>query len=169
MKVVDLGGVSAFWEAAPLQPAHLTLVNLERQPTGGRSAFVQADACDPPDIGTFDLVISNSVLEHVGGYKRRRQFAQVVHSLAPSHWVQTPYRYFPVEPHWVFPGFQFLPPVLRLRVARMWPFGFMPNSSLESVLSVELIGKREMQHLFPDSEVSFEIWLGLPKSMIAIK
>ena len=27
----------------------------------------------------------------------------------PLHWVQTPYRYFPIEPHWIAPGMQFLP------------------------------------------------------------
>ena len=31
--------------------------------------------------------------------------------------VQTPYRYFPVEPHWLFPGLQFLPMGLRARGA----------------------------------------------------
>ena len=52
---------------------------------------VQGDAC-AGGFGKFDLVFSNSVLEHLGGHGRRRQFADVVHESAPEWWVQTPYR-----------------------------------------------------------------------------
>ena len=38
--------------------------------------------------------------------------------LAQLHWVQTPYRYFPVEPHFLFPGFQFLPLTVRAVLMR---------------------------------------------------
>lgn len=58
----------------------------------------------------FDLVYSNSVIEHVGGHARSCDFAGMVKTLARRHWgVQTPYRYFSIEPHWLFPGLQFLP------------------------------------------------------------
>ena len=77
-----------------------------------RSGDKIGDACDPVGaVGgrSFDLVYSNSVIEHVGGHQRRELFAQAVRDLAPSHWVQTPYRYFPLEPFWLFSAFQFLP------------------------------------------------------------
>ncbi|HEX4060865.1 MAG TPA: UDP-N-acetylmuramoyl-tripeptide--D-alanyl-D-alanine ligase [Streptosporangiaceae bacterium] len=48
----------------------------------------------------YDLVFSNSLIEHVGGHERRERFADTVHQLSGAYWVQTPYRYFPVEPHW---------------------------------------------------------------------
>lgn len=52
----------------------------------------------------------NSPLEHVGGgHERRLRFAESVHALADRHRVQTPYRYFPIKPHWLAPGMQFLP------------------------------------------------------------
>ncbi len=41
-------------------------------------------------------------------------------------WVQTPYRYFPIEPHWIFPGFQFLPLSARTEISRRWPLGNPP-------------------------------------------
>ena len=56
---------------------------------------------------SYDVVFSNSLLEHVGGHAQRAALAREVRSLAPRHWVQTPYRYFPLEPHWLFPGMQF--------------------------------------------------------------
>ena len=39
-----------------------------------------ADACELPDSvlkGPYDLVISNSVIEHVGGHERRQRFVQI--------------------------------------------------------------------------------------------
>ena len=42
------------------------------------------------------------MLEHVGAHSQRQQLADNVHDLADRYWVQTPYRYFPIEPHWVF-------------------------------------------------------------------
>ncbi len=123
---------------------------------------------------TFDLVYSNSVIEHVGGYERRRRFAETVERLAPHHWVQTPARSFPLEPHWLFPGFQFMPVALRTRVAMKWPYSFYGRSNdaaetLGEVLWVELIGVPEMTHLFPGSEVLRERFARLTKSLIATR
>jgi hypothetical protein len=73
---------------------------------------ISGDACDarePVGGDEFDLVFSNSLIEHLGGHMQRRRFADVVRAMAPRYSVQTPYRYFPVEPHWVLPGMQFLP------------------------------------------------------------
>src|SRR5665811_447595 len=118
----------------------------------------------PPGISgrRFDIVYSNSVIEHVGGYYQRRQFSESVHQAASRHWIQTPYRYFPVEPHWLFPLFQFLTPRARASIARRWPLahGYDPDRSgaanIDRVLSVELLGKYEFQHLFSTSRVIFE-------------
>jgi hypothetical protein len=87
---------------------------------------VAGDACDLPDElrhERFDLVFSNSVIEHVGGHTRRVAFADSVHALGEHHWIQTPNRYFPIEPHMLFPGAQFLPAGVRARVIRRWPVG----------------------------------------------
>lgn len=51
----------------------------------------------------FGLVYSNSLIEHLGGHARRAAFAEQVRSLAPRHWVQTPYRYSLIKPHWLVP------------------------------------------------------------------
>ena len=93
--------------------------------------------------------------------------------LADRHWIQTPYRYFPVEPHWLFPGFQFLPLALRAEVARRWPLAHVRSSSredgLRGAMSVELLSRSEMAFYFPDSTVRFERLMSLIKSLIAVK
>jgi len=49
--------------------------------------------------GEFDLVFSNSVIEHVGDFERMRQFVHEARRVAKSYWIQTPSKWFPIEPH----------------------------------------------------------------------
>jgi hypothetical protein len=178
MSVIDLGGRVDTWEQAPVRPKHVHVVNLEPL-----SADVPAwaevdygDACALPlhvSSRRYDLVFSNSVIEHVGGHERRLRFAESVHKLADAHWVQTPYRFFPIEPHWVAPGMQFLPTSLRTTVAHRWPLSHTPSedraSAMQDVLWTELIDKTQMRHYFPQSTIRSERIFGLTKSMIAYK
>jgi hypothetical protein len=175
MRVLDLGGTAISWRVLGLRPLSVTLVNLDKaeEPAESWMNVVQADACDG-GFGKYDLVFSNSLVEHLGGHARRQQFAKVVRESAPSWWVQVPYRYFPVEPHWFFPGFQFLPFRARLVVCQHWktlhePARKDPAEAAELVASVELISATEMRMYFPDSEIWFERFAGLPKSLVAIK
>lgn len=181
MRVLDLGGTVDAWQRAPLRPAHVTVLNLFEpgEPDEDWVTAVVGDACEPdvalaPITGgaEFDLVLSNSLLEHVGGHANRQKVAEAVRRLAPRHWVQTPYRYFPLEPHWLFPGMQWLPVAARARIAATWPLSHNGRQSLEaarrSVLWTELVGVAEMREYFPDSEIVHERVGGLTKSLIAV-
>lgn len=176
MTVLDLGGTPTYWQSAPRQPSSVTVVNLrhyDSTPANVKS-FV-GDACSPPKEAlddTFDLVVSNSLIEHVGGHVQRQKMADVVHGAAPRHWVQTPYRYFPIEPHWIFPGLQFMPFAARVRVTKRWKLGHRhtreDDVAVASVHEVDLIGARQMRSYFPDSTIVWETFAGLRKSMTAI-
>ncbi len=173
MRVLDLGGTPEFWLRAPVRPAHVTSVNL-------RSAVapetwittVVADACQYAETG-FDLVFCNSLIEHVGGIARRRQLAGVVASAGHRFWVQTPYRYFPLEPHWLFPGFQWLPLKMKVAVTRHWRYGHRyqrdPRTALRLALEVELLSITEMRALFPTGHLWMERSAGLVKSLVAVR
>ena len=176
MKVLDLGGTSESWLLSPVRPAEVVLLNIRpSRPDDGVREII-GDACDPPEslLGErFDLVYSNSVIEHVGGHAARSKFAGSVHDLAPNHWIQTPYRYFPIEPHWVFPIFQYLPMSARLAVAKRWRLGHKAprdrlSETLEQVMNVELLDRTSFAHYFPRSTVFFEKVVGFPKSLIAV-
>jgi hypothetical protein len=176
MRVVDIGGTANSWRAAPARPLHVTLVNITAiEAPDDWCTAVQADASELPDHiagQQFDLVYSNSVIEHVGGHAPRMRMAQTIASLAPHHWVQTPYRYFPIEPHWLFPGFQFLPVAVRSRISRTWTMGHIRSddaSAVADVQGVELLSKTEMRAYFPESELYCERFLGLTKSLVAVK
>lgn len=178
MSVIDLGGTAQSWLRATVRPSLVHIVNLEPEhaelPAWIRAD--QADVCDlPSDIRArrYDLVFSNSVIEHVGGHAQRIRFAASVHALADRHWVQTPYRYFPIEPHWLFPGFQFLPLTARAEVSRRWPLVHTPSASreegLRAAVGVELLSRTELELYFPCSQIRAERMAGLVKSLIAVK
>jgi hypothetical protein len=174
MKVLDLGGTVVSWRVLGLRPCSVTIVNLDQGESSDEPwvEFVRGDACEG-GFGSYDLVFSNSLMEHLGGHARRQKLAEVVQASAPSWWVQTPYRYFPIEPHWVFPGFQFLPFRVRLLICQHWRTlhsgGQMDfAAAAEIVASTELISATEMRTYFPTSEIWFERVAGLPKSLVAV-
>jgi hypothetical protein len=178
MSVIDLGGDPSTWVGSPIHPEHVHVVNIEPLPVDGPDWLEvdHGDACALPEriaSRRCDLVFSNSVMEHVGGHERRLRFAEAVHQLAPAHWVQTPYRYFPMEPHWIAPGMQHLPVRVRAALARRWPLAHVKSADLRDALTgvlwTELIDRSQMRYYFPDSTIRAERWLGLTKSLIAVR
>ena len=180
LKVVDLGGTPQFWSASPIRPRSLTVVNLtaSNSPAPDWVEVVTGDACKAAGLGLekdYDLVFSNSTIEHVGGHDRCLAFAATVKALGPRHWILTPYRYFPIEPHFVFPGLQFLPVALRQHVAARWPLGYTKSMGgdladpLGAVLWTELLSRTHIKYYFPESEILSECFAGLTKSLIAVR
>jgi hypothetical protein len=185
MRVLDLGGEPHTWRRpGAVRPREVVLLNLESQVERqirevGDDTWIKVvagDACSPPSeiaSDAFDLVFSNSVIEHVGDHARRQEFARWTRQLGAHYWVQTPNRYFPVEPHWVFPGFQFLPDSAAAHVMRRWPIGnfagpeWSQQDALRHVRSTELLTRAQMRGYFPDGELLSERWGGLIKSVIA--
>lgn len=175
MTVLDLGGDARAWRNCSVRPAHVLLLNIAEQEVEEpwMTALV-GDACEPPaDLPTADLVYSNSVIEHVGGHWRRERFAQAVHA-APRFWVQTPYRYFPIEPHFMVPWLQHLPLAARRRLIARWPLGNYgalkdPERALRYAMEIDLLSVNEMRTYFPDAAILKERAFGLTKSLIAVK
>ncbi len=177
LRVLDLGGTGVWWGNAPVRPREITAINLfDADQVHPSVEMIAGDVLDADRLvggREFDLVFSNSLIEHLGGHRPRRRFAELVSALAPRHIVQTPYRYFPIEPHWMFPGFQFLPVTARSRLAPHWrlgmTYGYEPDSAADQVMATELLSVSEMKQYFADSRIVFERVAGLPKSMLAIR
>ena len=163
-ELVDIGCGSS-WSLAELDPtARVTGVDLAYR--GGFEAehqgFVTADACDLPFASdTFDIAYSNSLVEHIGT-DRRRRFADELRRVAGRYWVQTPNRWFPIEPHALLPGVQLLPVALRRRAWKLSPRQIPYEESLE------LLGPDELADLFDDGLILEERVGPLTKSLIAV-
>ncbi len=177
MRVLDLGGTPESWQLALIRPKALTTVNLEPlESLSPQITAIQGDACDLPNSVArdhFDLVFSNSVLEHVGGHVRRQRLVDNIHSLADRHWVQTPYRHFPIEPHWLFPGLQWLPYEARVQISLRWNRGHIRThtraEAQDQVDEIDLLGISQMRRYFPSSVIWYERFAGLIKSLVAIQ
>ncbi len=112
----------------------------------------------------FDVAFSNSVIEHV---PRALQpaFAAEVRRVSSRYYVQTPNRYFPIEPHYQLPLFQFLPESARRWLNARLSLGWQPKGRWEEIT---LLGASDLERLFPDAEIHRERVLGLTKSLIAV-
>lgn len=127
-----------------------------------------------PDM-SFDLVHSNSVVEHVGGWRDMVAYAREVRRLAPSYYVQTPYFWFPMDPHFFrLPFIHWLPNSLRLSLHRRFKLGWGERAEnvdkgMEAVESNVMLDKAQFRCLFPDASFTAERFLGLTKSLIAVR
>lgn len=158
-RVLDLGGKPGFWlePGVPDQPLAITLVNINGEPgtqtVGSRTVeLMRGDATDPPvDPTAYDLVCSNSVIEHVGGPASIQAFADVTRK-GRQYFLQTPNRYFLMEPHFVLPFHFLLPRVVKGAIVMFWDRGPRRRSwaeALERVDSIHLLDRKEVEELFP--------------------
>ena len=80
VRILDLGGTEAYWTAMRpenIRDLQVTLVNLAAEPTtlpNMRSLAGDARGLDIADR-SFDVVFSNSVIEHVGGAADQQRMA----------------------------------------------------------------------------------------------
>jgi SAM-dependent methyltransferase len=119
----------------------------------------------PYGDGEFPIIFSNSVIEHVPKDLQPR-FAAEVGRVGRRYFVQTPNRYFPIEPHYQLPLFQFLPRAAQRWLNRHFTLGWREKGFWEDV---QLLSARDMKRLFPDAEIHRERYFGLTKSLMAVR
>jgi hypothetical protein len=101
------------------------------------------------------------LIEHVVEERERRAAADEIRRVAGRYFVQTPSRWFPVEPHALLPLVHWLPRRLGRRV---WRLGVSTNP----FEGTRLLGARELRRLFPDAEIVRERVGPLTKSLMAV-
>ncbi|MBV9455779.1 MAG: class I SAM-dependent methyltransferase [Rubrobacter sp.] len=183
--ILDVGGTLLFWEKmrfAEERGVRIVLLNVGEAEFGhpkeaefGHPNFtcVVGDARDMGEFGDqeFEVVFSNSVIEHVGGYDEQRRMAEEVRRVGKRYFLQTPNRFFPIEPHFLFPLFQFLPRSFRVFLVRCLDLGWFKSAHDEQeaakiVDAIRLLTEREVRALFPEGTVYKEKILGLTKSFV---
>lgn len=161
------------WEGRPIR---VTMINLAAETTGDdRFTSMAGDARELPfPDQSFDIVHSNSVIEHVGRWGDMKRMAQEVRRLAPRHFVQTPNYWFPVEPHFRTPVIHWLPEPLRMAIVRRRACGFYPRAEtiddgMRFLEDAILLTHAQMASLFPDSRIERERVGPFCKSLIAVR
>lgn len=178
VSVLDVGGEQRFWEMMGLagNPDYrITLFNRARQKVTHRNLSGQkGDAVDLSRFqdGLFDVVFSNSVIEHLGSEERQRCMAAEVQRVGRLYFVQTPNRYFPLEPHFLLPFFQFYPEALQMALIRRFNLGWYSRIPQEQparrhLHSHSLLAETDLRRLFPEAQIYRERVLGMVKSLVA--
>lgn len=107
--------------------------------------------CLPFKDKSIDYVFSNAVIEHIPK-DLRFSFAQEAKRVArKGYFITTPNFWFPYEPHYKMPFWQFLPHVFKRFVSRFCRVGHFGKGKYERI---ELLSKRDLRTLFPYGRVA---------------
>ncbi|MBN8490191.1 MAG: hypothetical protein J0M00_02000 [Burkholderiales bacterium] len=190
VKIVDLGGTVAMWERWGLDQdrgLHVTLVNNYVADTNGKfvaprvNNFLRLDA-DVAELGEsfyrqFDLVFSNSMLEHLPTRLLQKRVASAIVGSGMPYFIQVPNKRSLIDPHFAHPLAPFF---------ASWPRSLQKSMLLVSGLnggkrhrSFESAGRRleaycplsidDTRQLFGDAVISLEWSYGIPMSIVARK
>ncbi len=180
LRILDIGGTMDFWRklgGMPSGPFEILMLNRHPEPLDPAFPSIQSVVGDaiqlPFPDRSFDVVFSNSVIEHVGSRENQRRMASEVHRVGIRHIIQTPSLWFPLEPHARLPLFQFLPRSGRAWLIHRFRINYFPAApTFRECLAVSdstiLLTHRDVQRLFPSSVIRTERLLGFPKSYTAL-
>lgn len=168
-RIIDLGGSDYFWNLIE-HNFEVTIVNLPGSFTtpsnSDRYTYIEGDATDLNKLFTdksFDIVFSNSVIEHVGNEDKQAAFAkEVCRRLANSYWIQTPSTKFPLEIHTGVLFYWNIPESWRKSLMNSWEKK-LPAWS-EMIKELNVLSKNRMMELFPNSVIYIERKFLLEKS-----
>jgi len=176
IQILDIGGTESYWEQmnfANNNNIHITLLNLEQVQVKHKNlTSIKGDACDLSTINDnkFDIVYSNSVIEHLFSFENQKRMADEIRRVGICFYVQTQNFYFPIEPHWLFPFFHYFPFKMRVFLTKHFDLGHYKKSitkeaAILRVEEVKLLTEKEMKSLFPEGKIYREKFLGLNKSV----
>ena len=188
IRILDLGGTVDYWRRVGLEflagrSCHVTVLNKRDDALNADDdeinlfATTAGDACNLSqfDDRSFDLVHSNSVIEHVGNWSRMKSFAAETRRVGINYYVQTPYFWFPIDPHYYrAPLIHWMPRPWQAQIIKSFPVAYCgPSRSLDAAYEIldttQLIDARQLTILFPDARIVNERLMGLTKSLMAIR
>lgn len=179
-----------FWEQWGVTAAdglEITLVNhhlIDRTNVGVsnpftfiRDRFADATLLSAADLREYDLIFSNSFLEHLP--EREQQVAMTRKILESGRWyfIQVPNKFSPIDPHFPRPYVPFFALYPKELQARLWSLSALGSESkADSIEAARLglryynpLGWRDMRRLLPDAELRVERPLGVPMSILAFR
>lgn len=153
--LLDVGGPTRGFDRVAERFGRVIAVNVERPwdqdamaESETDSEIVLGDARRLPfGDGTFDYVFSNATLEHI----RRDDWPDVASQIARvagrGFFIATPNYWFPFEPHYVLPAFQWVPEgVKRFLLLRLGlKIGFMSRANYHVI---SLPRRKQLERLF---------------------
>jgi hypothetical protein len=176
-RILDVGGEPFNWELIGVNhDTHqkLTFLNLYRMEKPVNNWVIADGRHLPFRSRSFEIVYSNSVIEHLHSYTNQQLFADEVCRVGKSYFIQTPNRNFFIEPHYITPFIHWLPVSVRRKLLRNFTlWGILERPSQQEcenrLEEIRLLNEVELIHLFPNAIIWHERLLGMSKSLIAVK
>jgi len=174
--ILDIGGTVRFWtdEGYHEKDVLITIVNIRTEKSGySNITVIKGDASDLSQFKdkVFDISFSNSLIEHLYTKENQVKMANEAMRVSKNYFIQTPNCYFPIEPHFKFPFFQFLPKFLQVflqtKTSLINGVRYKPRYALRIVEEIRLLSKGELMELFPRCTIYTERFMGIGKSFIA--
>lgn len=179
LKIIDIGGSDYYWKSLGFngdENFNIDIINIEDQMTESfkNISFIKKDVRDLGFIKDkeYDLVFSNSMIEHLRSFEEQKKLAKEIRRVGKNYFIQTPNYYFPVEPHFLLPFFQFLSDDMKTKLVNKFDLGWFKKQTdivkaKELATSVNLLKEKDLKKLFPDCKIYREKYLLLNKSFIA--
>lgn len=176
LKILDIGGTEQFWKNrgfANNPDFSIMLVNLYKEEPSSEN--INSEIGNAVDLSqfedySFDIVFSNSVIEHLFDLESQGKMASEVQRLGKYHFIQTPNKYFPIEPHFLFPLFQFLPKSFKMflltktKLIRGVKHDYKYSKS--KIDEIKLLSGQQLKKMFPSSFLFKEKFFGFVKSFV---
>lgn len=181
-RILDVGGSHHIWRLLPVGP-NVVILNIlppddeydASDETIANLHVVVGDARHLPfKDRSFDLIFSNSLIEHLYTFDHQQRFADECRRVAARYYVQVPNQRFFLEPHLLTPFIHWLPKSIRARLLRNFTvWGLLNRPTRQEcehfIEEVRLLTERDLRQLFPEAEIWHERVLGLSKSLMAVK
>jgi SAM-dependent methyltransferase len=181
--VLDVGGRPFIWDLLKkyygISPKTLVLLNTPSESALPESESYSVKIADGRNLPyadkSFDLVFSNSVIEHVGQREEMTQFSKECERVGRRIYIQTPNRWFPVDAHLGVAFIHWLPRSVYKKLSFLslrYPFTINnPTQRRDFDLEFEttyLLTLKQLQRLFPQKRIIAEKYLFLIKSFVVV-
>jgi hypothetical protein len=182
IRLLDVGGNPGDWFGRGdfvefVDSLNLTATPIDNPPPG--SPTIRCIAGDGTCLSftdqSYDMVYSNSVIEHIVGKENRSSYAHEIKRVGLRYWVQTPAFTCPVEPHYLGLFIHWFPRSWQWPLIRWGTFIGLTGAAGEAGLramfeTTRLLTRKEFQSMFPDAKIWVERFLWIfPKSYVAYK
>jgi ubiquinone/menaquinone biosynthesis C-methylase UbiE len=186
VEILDIGGSLTFWLSIREEiraKTSITLINLpdalqveltdEEKSLAGAVQRKVGDARDLSAFadGAFDLVVCNSVIEHVGDWSDMKKAAAEARRVGKGGWIQVPAYEFPIDQHFLLPFAHWLSYPAQIALLNVFGSAFFKTLSLDEQYGLlehmRPLTRAHFRRLFPKEEIATEKLI-LPKSHIAV-
>jgi len=189
ISLIDLGGTVKFWENWGLEKNPLldvTLVNNhDRDKAHANDPItlpnirrLNADVLtlSAADFAKYDVIFSNSLIEHLPGRDLQRQLASAIIDSGRPYFLQTPNKRSPLDPHFPRAYVPFFATYPRAVQARLLSWSALGSSSASPTYGAALtrlqnyfpLTTSDVRQLFPQARIVVERPLGVPISIVAM-